>query len=228
MERLMPAGLAPTHDLIRLREPLVLAESAPVPSWVEPVLRRIPWVVVRRGVVRNGMVPVGVRGLTRSQRFAALVAVDDIAERLSPEDLTDSRYAMELKHKDATPALDALARVAPLLARLGRRWGPGGGVGFEIATGERTITPLSDLDLILRQDRRLEPQEARTLLDALTAAAAPVRIDVILETPAGGVTLADLAARPGQVLVRSWNGVHLADDPWIADPVKSREKLIEQ
>jgi hypothetical protein len=44
---------APTHDLIRLREPIALTVDAPVPSWVEPVLRRTPWVVARRGYVHE-------------------------------------------------------------------------------------------------------------------------------------------------------------------------------
>ena len=110
MERvLMPGSPAPTHDLIRLREPIALTVDAPVPSWVEPALRRTPWVVVRRGHVRDGMMPVGVRGPDAPQRFAALVAVAEIADRLSPEDLTDSRYAIERKRKDAVPALAALA-----------------------------------------------------------------------------------------------------------------------
>ena len=85
MTRSEPAS---THDLIRLREPTALTADAPAPSWVEPALRRTPWVVVRRGPVRDGRMPVGVRGLTRSQRFAAFVAVAEIADRLSPEDLT--------------------------------------------------------------------------------------------------------------------------------------------
>ena len=29
---------APTHDLIRLREPIALAVDTPVPAWVEPAL----------------------------------------------------------------------------------------------------------------------------------------------------------------------------------------------
>jgi hypothetical protein len=33
----MPGSSAPTHDLIRLREPIALTVDAPVPSWVEPV-----------------------------------------------------------------------------------------------------------------------------------------------------------------------------------------------
>jgi phosphoribosyl-dephospho-CoA transferase len=69
--------------------------------------------------------------------------------------------------------------------------------------------------LILRQDRRLEPNNAAELLATLAEAAAPARIDVILETPSGGVALADLAAMPAQVLVRTPDGARLSADPWI-------------
>jgi phosphoribosyl-dephospho-CoA transferase len=217
MERLTADCPAPTHDLIRLREPIALAVDAPAPSWVEPVLRRIPWVVVCRGHVCNGMIPVGVRGLTRSQRFAAFVAATDIEDRFSPEDLTVSAYGLSQRRKDAVPALAALDRVAGLLTSRAYQWGPGGSVGFEIATGEATATTSSDLDLILRQNHRLEPNEAIALLAALTEAAAPVRIDVLLETPFGGVSLADLAALPAQVLVRTPWGPRLSVDPWLVD-----------
>ena len=71
--------------------------------------------------------------------------------------------------------------------------------------------------MILRQPRRLEPNEAIALLRALTEAAAPARIDVLLETPIGGVSLADLAAMPAQVLVRTPCGSRLAVDPWMVD-----------
>jgi phosphoribosyl-dephospho-CoA transferase len=213
----MPGRPAPTHDLLRLREPIALTVDAPVPAWVEPALRQAPWVVVRRGQVRDGMMPVGVRGLARPQRFAAFLAVAEIADQLSPEDLTDSLYVIERARRDAAPALAALARVAPILARRGHRWGPGGSVGFEIATGVPTATSSSDLDLILRRDRRLEPGEAIELRAALAEAAAPARIDVMLETPCGGVSLTDLAAMPGQVIVRTPDGARLSADPWMAD-----------
>ena len=210
----MPGSPAPTHDLIRLREPIALTVNAPLPSWVEPVLRRTPWVVVRRGAVRDRMMPVGVRGMTRQQRFAAFLAVAEITDRLSPEDLAASPYVIERERKDAVPALAALTRVATVLACRGQRWGPGGSIGFEIATGVAAATPSSDLDLILRQDRRLGPDEAVDLRAALVEAAAPARVDVLLETPGGGVLLADLAARPEQVLVRTPKGPRLTADPW--------------
>jgi phosphoribosyl-dephospho-CoA transferase len=226
MERLMPTTPAPTHDLIRLREPIGLTADGPVPSWVEPVLRRTPWVVVRRGHVRDGMMPVGVRGLTRSQRFAAFASIAEITDVLSPDDLAGSSYVLSQKRKDAVPALAALDRVAGLLMRRGSQWGPGGSVGFEIATGVATTTTSSDLDLILRQDRRLEPNQAMELLTALAKAAAPARIDVMLETPMGGVSLADLAALPAQLLVRTPCGPRLSVDPWMVDATAFLERVL--
>ena len=213
----MPGHPATTHDLIRLREPIALTADASVPAWVEPALGRTPWVVVRRGHVRDGMIPVGVRGLARQQRFAAVLAAAEIAEWLSPEELTESRHVIARRRQDEAPALAALARVAPILSSRGHRWGPGGSVGFEIATGVATATSSSDLDLILRQDHRLGPDEAIDLRAVLAEAAAPARVDVLLETPRGGVSLADLAAMPARLLVRTPDGPRLSVDPWRAD-----------
>jgi phosphoribosyl-dephospho-CoA transferase len=217
MERLTDGSPAPTHVLVRLRESIALRANALAPSWVHPVLRRTPWVVIRRGQVRDRMMPVGVRGWTRSERFAAFVAIADIAEWRSPEDLIVLGHILPQKRREAVPALAALDRVAPLLMCRGHRWGPGGSVGFEIATGVATAESSSDLDLILREDRRIEPDDAAGLLAALAEAAAPARIDVILETPFGGVSLADLAARPERVLVRTARGPRLSVNPWAAD-----------
>lgn len=227
MERVVAAGvLAPTHDLVRVRDPLAVMPDGPAPPWIEAALRRTRWAVVRRGYVRAGRVPVGVRGATRSQRFAAWLAVADVAERRSPEELWDgvgnrpalgSAHAPEPTRTEAVPALAALARVAPVLARHGCRWGPGGSVGFELATGAPTTSVSSDLDVILRQPRRLRPDEASALLATLVEAAAPARVDVLLETPFGGVSLAELAAAPARVLVRGPDGPLLAADPWDAD-----------
>jgi phosphoribosyl-dephospho-CoA transferase len=227
MEPIITVGApSPTHNLIRLREPTAVTANGQAPSWVEAALRRTPWVVVRRGRIQAGAIPVGVRGLTRSQRFAAWLAAADVAERRSPEELWDSfenrpppglACAPKQTRQEAAPALAALARVAPLLARHGYRWGPGGSVGFELATGAATATASSDLDVILRQARRQEPDEARALHAALVEAAAPARIDALLETPCGGVSLADLAAAPTRFLVRTPDGLRLAADPWAAD-----------
>jgi phosphoribosyl-dephospho-CoA transferase len=214
---------APTHDLILLREPSALAADVPVPPWVGPALRRTPWVVVRRGHVRDGLIPVGVRGMARSQRFAALLAASEVVERLSPEDLVVRCLLIGEEREAAAPALAALSRVGPILAHRGYRWGPGGSVGFEVATGVPTASASSDLDLILRRDRPIGPGEAIDLQAALAEAAAPARVDAMLETPLGGVSLADLATMPALVLVRTPDGARLSADPWLDVAAAMRE-----
>jgi phosphoribosyl-dephospho-CoA transferase len=206
---------APTHDLVRLRKPNGLRAHAPLPPWVGPVLERTPWVVVRRGYVHRGVMPVAVRGVALGQRFAAFLPVAEITDRLSPEILIYSRHFIDRRRQDEVPALAALSQVAPLLTRRGYRWGPGGSVAFEMATRMPTATPSSDLDLILRQERRLEQEEAIDLLEVLTEAAAPARADAVLETPRGGVSLAELAAMAHQVIVRTPEGARLSADPWM-------------
>ncbi|APR76635.1 Phosphoribosyl-dephospho-CoA transferase [Minicystis rosea] len=202
--------------MIRLRDPSALQAATPLPAWVEAALRQSPWVVVRRDHAREGSIPVGARGATRSQRFAAFAPIVEIADRISPEDLVGSRHLIDPSREHTVPALNALSRVAPILARRGRRWGPGGSVGYEIATGLPATTPASDLDVILRQDDALATNDAIDLLAALVEAASPARIDVMLETPRGGVSLADLAARPARVLLRTPEGARLCEDPWTA------------
>jgi phosphoribosyl-dephospho-CoA transferase len=215
MERLTTGGAAPVHDLLRLRDPAALAEETPLPAWAVAALQRAPWVVVRRGWVREGLVPVGVRGELRSERFAAWLPPAAIVDRAALEELIASLDHVEQQRADAIPALAALARTAPLLAP--HRWGPGGSIGFELATGVPTATPASDLDLVIRRERPLAPNEAAELWAALTAAAAPARVDVLLETPHGGVALVELLARPARVLLRTPDGPRLVADPWSAD-----------
>lgn len=211
----MRQGVAPTHDLIRLRAPLAVTADEPAPSWIAAALERTPWVVVRRGYIEDGRLPVVVRGVTRGQRFAAWVAVEEVAARLSPEDLTGSAHVPGRERQDAAPALAALVRVAPLLECRGRLWGPVGSVGFELATGVETVMASSDLDVIFRRAERMGQEEAVALLAALADAAAPARIDVLLETPHGGVGLAELAAGVRKLMVRTPDGARWMEDPWI-------------
>jgi phosphoribosyl-dephospho-CoA transferase len=94
------------------------------------------------------------------------------------------------------------------------RWGPGGSVGFELASGVPTTTPASDLDIVLGAAASLARADAARLhadLSALT-----VRIDVLLETPNGAVALADHAKGDGAILLRAPQGPRFARDPWRA------------
>jgi phosphoribosyl-dephospho-CoA transferase len=175
---------------------------------VNPSLARTPVVVVRRAGRRGALVPVGVRGWRRGERFAAWLPEARVLHRLRPEELAVRRGWLG---RDA-PQLSALVAVEAILGAHGLSWGPVGSVGFELATGVACVTPESDVDLVVRAPAALPPDVARRLHAAL--AALPVRIDVQLETSAGGVALSEYAAGGPRVVLRTLDGPRWAATPW--------------
>lgn len=201
------------HDVLRLhRLPVHDGE----PAWVREAFQRAPFAVVRRAQSAPGFVAVGIRGANRAQRYGTWVEDADVEFAVPPEALVAQEPA---SGRERLPAFSVLAelRRAPCLP--GRYvWGPAGSVGFELATGVPTATGSSDLDLLVRAPERLDRAAAVHLLAELLALAqhAGVRVDVQLETPAGGVALAELAGGKSHVMARANTGASLVTDPWAA------------
>jgi phosphoribosyl-dephospho-CoA transferase len=199
------------HDVLRLaRLPALEGE----PAWVRDAFSRAPYAVVRRARSATGFVAIGIRGATRSHRYGTWVAAGDVECAFSPEALLAHQPAAS---RSALPVFVALAamRAAPgCLAQFS--WGPAGSSGFELATQMPTVTPSSDLDLLIHAPDRLAVSAAQQLLGELQmhAERAQTRVDAQLETPAGGVALAELAADKPHVMVRTAHGPRLMADPW--------------
>lgn len=200
------------HDLLRLADPAALAGEEACPDWVAAVLAEAPWGVIRRQAPRNGRLPIGVRGRTRAERWGGWLPPAAAVGRVAPEDLPPAAGALERGRLAGIPALRALRRVGDLMARLGWSWGPTGSVGFELATGRPTATAASDLDLIVRAPAPLERTAAAAL--ARDLANLGVRVDVLLEVPAGAVALAEYAREGGRIVLRTVAGPRLVRDPW--------------
>lgn len=199
------------HDLLRVAR---IARADNEPDWVRDALARAPWAVVRRAGAAEGFVAVGIRGTTRAQRFGAWLHHQDIESICSPEDLLNTAPPSD---RSALPAFVALAGLRASQSELDDyAWGPTGSAGFELATGIHTISASSDLDLLIRMPERPAPAAIRALADSLFHAAerAGTRVDAQLETPAGGVALAELAAAKSHVLARASDGPRLVADPW--------------
>lgn len=198
---------AHVHDLLRLRDPRCLEWNAAAPDWAAAALAAAPWVVVRRAAALPGSIAVGVRGARRSQRAAAWVRCDQVAERLGPEALRAGARRVPAA-RGALPALRSLLEVERAWGVGGpARWGPGGSVGFELATGHPAVHADSDLDLVVRCAAAPRPALARGWLLALPTRA-PSRIDVVLEWPQGGAALREYAGG-GSYLLRSAAGARL-------------------
>ncbi|CAM2168698.1 Phosphoribosyl-dephospho-CoA transferase [Paraburkholderia sacchari] len=202
------------HDLLRL------ARLTPVqdePAWVREAFARAPFAVVRRAQAASGFVAAGLRGGSRAERFGTWVNVKDIESTASPESL------LAIEPSSARIALAAFAALALLRETPGPLrdfvWGPTGSAGFELATQVPTLTESSDLDLLIRMPQRSDITTIEALATTLARAAqhACTRVDAQLETPAGGVALAELvqwSSGKTRVLARASDGARLVADPW--------------
>jgi phosphoribosyl-dephospho-CoA transferase len=190
------------HDLIRLDDPATLL-TGDEPQWVRTALTETPWVVARRAVAAPGHLAVGVRGTHRHHRHPLEVAHGAAVEVLRPEDLRPPRVGSA----SDTPALNTLRTAMPLLDDFGHPWGPTGSAGFELATGHRTTTLRSDLDLVVRLPERPTAQEISALAAELSAL--PAHVDCQLDIGWGAVDLTELARGPEHIMLRTLTGPHL-------------------
>ncbi|HEX7907169.1 MAG TPA: malonate decarboxylase holo-ACP synthase [Paraburkholderia sp.] len=201
------------HDLLHLRSLAVFDNE---PAWVRDAFERAPYAVVRRALAAEGFIAIGVRGAGRSQRYAAWACSAEVMTAVSPEALTSCR---PLDARSALPAFAALEALRDDMTGAMNPfvWGPTGSTGFELATQQPTVTESSDLDLLIRTlEAPLARNHASELLDYLQALAQRVgiRVDAQLETPSGGVALAEWAAGKPRVMARHARGPHLTADPW--------------
>ncbi|WP_260856018.1 malonate decarboxylase holo-ACP synthase [Pseudomonas oryzihabitans] len=193
------------HDLLWGLTPDALPAEAP--AWAHQVAQANLPVVVRRAVPETDLIPVGLRGTTRAERLAAWLEPAAVRRQLSPDALRTSSDSRDL------PVFSTLVAIEPLLDELGLPWGPTGAAGYELASGWPALHAGSDLDLLIRCTAPLSRDQAGALLASLQARAL-CRLDVLLETPLGGVALADWAGSARQVLLKTAAGPRLVGDPW--------------
>jgi phosphoribosyl-dephospho-CoA transferase len=188
-----------------------------VPEWVEENLRQTPFVVVRRGAATGEKIPIGVRGAERNQRWATFCHSKLVKSILTPPQLLVLLLATR---SNVAPALRALHLLKERWMDLDHPWGPGGSVGFELATGREVVNPESDLDIVIYAETRMTVEEAKSLWTR--AMDLPAVVDVRVETPFCGFSLGEFVSqRPGAILLRSPSGFVLRRDPW------ANEVLIE-
>ena len=182
-----------------------------IPASVRRELEETNFVVVRRGVVTQNWVPIGIRGPQRFQRWAAWYPRYAIQEIVKPMDLLT---LVDIKNdRDVSPARRGLRSLMNAWQSFPYPWGPAGSLGFEVATGKQTTTMRSDLDVVIYADEPLSRRDAQRLLAA--ADDLEVTVDIRIETPVCGFSLAEYATSPTRtILLRTCNGPILGDEPW--------------
>jgi phosphoribosyl-dephospho-CoA transferase len=202
------------HDLLQISGciDLVKIGQEPSPVWIERSLRLAPFVVVRRANPFDGLIPVGVRGSIRNQRFGAYLGAESVLRRIAPEQLNESYSLQNGTRTKRIPALNALVEIKKNLSHFPLTYGPTGSVGFELASGLLATTAASDLDLLIRTPERLSMKLAQELMKIFSRI--PCRVDAQLETPRGAVSLIEYTSGQLPLLLRKSGGPVLVDDPW--------------
>lgn len=207
------------HDLVELRPQTAsgLSEQALQEGypWVAETLTGTPWAVVRRvRATHSGRIAVGVRGMKRNQRWGAEIEVVDAVRLITPDEAC--RLSARRPQLAAFKALAALSNIG-----LPKPWGPGGSVGFELVTGTSSVHETSDLDVVVYADAPLDDATVAAIDAAASTATenSGTAIDVLVETPSGGVALVELVRAIGlvsapAVMLRTPEGPQLVDDPW--------------
>ncbi|MGI2035478.1 malonate decarboxylase holo-ACP synthase [Rhizobium panacihumi] len=198
------------HDIVRFDPSALKAQE--VPGWWAGQQAAAAFAVIRRADERDKLLPIGIRGEERHQRWGGWLDRAAIIERLEPEALVRRIGRLPTERLAMISALAALRELTRQLPPAGLRWGPTGSVGFELASGRPTAKPSSDLDLIFRADTPIRKEDARSLLALTTRFGA--RCDMLLETPAGATALIEFADTAGPVVVRTATGPKLLATPW--------------
>jgi phosphoribosyl-dephospho-CoA transferase len=198
------------HDLILLgtESTVASAEGEPVCPYLDSNQR--PWVVVRRGFISEGLIPVGVRGAQRHERCAVFTRLSEVVETRRPDQL---RLLLAEDSLRGLQAFRTLSYLESHLVGLDMRWGPGGSVGYELASGIPAVRDDSDLDLMLFAPRKLEFTKAQDLWRIISSA--PGKVDALVETPFCGFSLEEfVTTSPRKILLRTSEGRILGPDPW--------------
>jgi phosphoribosyl-dephospho-CoA transferase len=164
-------------------------------------------VVARRASAAPGDLAVGVRGFTRSQRYAMTLSCRDIEQIVGPEDLA----WLDIPVDRAVPAMSAMRMLQCHLSTTDLRWGPTGSVGFELASGVHAATQASDLDIIVRVEAMTKAVSQQLCSLESLLRLAPARVDCQVDTPLGAIAVAELTSGAPQLLIRHAAGPRLVD-----------------
>ncbi|WP_316848860.1 malonate decarboxylase holo-ACP synthase [Pedobacter agri] len=176
------------HTLIRFDKVEDLISDLPFPEWLSDALSGSMIGVIRRAVARPGLLPLGIRGSKRGERFAAWLPLESVQSYIKPSALSNPDH-WNAKYQHELPAtVWSLNKISPILNKAGFDWGPTGSTGFELATGKSSIKPTSDLDLVIEMPEIFDLKEASLLLYRLESFSES-RVDIQLETPTGAVSL---------------------------------------
>lgn len=191
------------HDIVKFNNLDQLEPISVIPDWVYDAQSAANYGVVRRMPISNQLIPIGLRGNSREQRFGTFIHENHVVEVMTPNSLVNR--IDRFNDKFYYPILN---EIRDQFQKFDLIWGPTGSIGFEIATSINVTTGKSDIDLSIYVET-IEESLLEEVGKCLNGFSKP--IDVQVEVPnIGAFLLKDYLNNKDQgFIVRTAFGPHL-------------------
>jgi len=198
------------HDLIKIKNYGNLNIDFSTHAWALEALKKSPFVVVRRALILDKLIPIGIRGNLRSQRLAAFLPFSDIDNIFKPTYIVEKKLWLQNSHIKNTNIFSSIEIISKIFEEYNLKWGICGSTGFELVTKMPTITENSDLDIMIKietADELFSAALAKELCEKLFNI--NVRTDIQIETSKGAIALTEYANETNPILIRTISGPRL-------------------
>ncbi len=198
------------HDIVKVKEGVSL-DTLSLPNWAYKSWQSSPYHVIRRAPIRDKMIPIGIRGTTRGERYGCYIPITWVEKIISPQSLVAERAWHHWQRATSFPRMfDAIERMSHILMDI--KWGIGGSIGYELTTGLPTITEQSDLDIILYPTRQFSTQTGTLWQEE--AQNCTIKVDIQVETSQGAFHLVEYLSGRDKILLKRVDGYILSNRIW--------------
>ncbi len=198
------------HDIVKVKEGVSL-DTLFLPQWALERWQQSPYHVIRRAIVRDNEIPIGIRGTSRGERFGCYIPMNWVEEIIRPQDLVVNKAWHRWIRADQFPGMfTTIEAMVDILTDI--EWGIGGSLGYELTTGQATITDNSDLDIILYPSQKFSRECANNWLIMSNHCAK--KVDFQVEIERGAFHLVEYARENKEVLLKKTGGYSLVEDVW--------------
>lgn len=208
------------HDIIKVSRKAQSFMIASLSDIGQGYWQRSPYHVVRRAVVPNDgngdLIPIGVRGNDRHERFGIYIPHEWVEEVVTPISLMQNQKWLQWERSDKFLAIiETLNILATYLASY--PIGIGGSLGYELTSGIFAVKEASDIDLILYShklfSKSLTIRQAQEIIEISNTCS--VLVDIQVQNKRGAFHLQEYVNNPNEaILLKSNQGPILSKDIW--------------
>ncbi|APG50764.1 malonate decarboxylase holo-ACP synthase [Providencia stuartii] len=180
-----------------------------LPEWVISQWNKQLPLVVRREATDENKLSVGIRGIKPGQRVITQIDKSAITHIMNVESLVSNSRELQRSMFIALPPVQVLLLLSQ--HNWPWKWAVTGSCAYTLVTDIQSMLADCDLDVLIRCPTRYKKEDFAEF--AIKANTPLCRIDIHVETPKGGFSLAEWFKNE-KVTLHTPNGDVMTADPW--------------